>query len=126
MTTIDTTGDQPATLPIDPLDGRPGATESALRRSVAAARAARQITSRDDAAIAGAYAIAHSLDEAIAYGATLEVVVKGTTALRAYLAALNLTPASREDTPSVDPDPAAPDWLTGAAEVVDQADADPA
>jgi hypothetical protein len=116
-------------LPIDGVDPVDGTCEIALRRSVAAGRKSGLITSRDDAAVAAAAAVAHSLDTAISYGATLDVVVKGTTALRAYLAALNLTPASRDEDGyvNVDTDPSpAPDWLDGAAKVPDTADTGPA
>lgn len=106
-------------LDLDPLNGHPGPVTASLARSVAAARAAGRIAPLDEAAIGAATAIARSLDEAIGYGATLETVIKGTTALRAYLAALNLTPASRdEDGFSVDHgDPDTPDWVAGAATV---------
>jgi hypothetical protein len=118
-----TISDQPA-LDMDPLDGQVGATQAALLRSITAGRATRIITSRDDAAVAAALAIASSLDQAIAYGATLETVVKGTTALRAYLAALNLTPASRDEDAYVEHDEQGtdPDWVAGAGQVSHPAD----
>ena len=119
MTTAPAHIDQPP-LALDPLGGRAGPVAAALARSVAAARQAGRITGRDDAAVAATQAVAASLDQAIAYGATLETVVKGTTALRAYLAALNLTPASREDSTYDDDHDRTDDrpaWVDGAGQV---------
>lgn len=113
-------------------NGAVGPVEAALVRSVTAGRQARTITARDDAAVAAARSVARSLDQAIGFGATLETVIKGTTALRAYLAALNLTPASRDDESEAGPvdhtgdDTPGPDWVAGAAAIPNPADTGPA
>lgn len=108
---------------------RPGPAEQSLIDSVDAARRAKTLTPHDDAAVYAARAVARSLDQAIAYGAQLDAVIKGTTALRHWFTALNLTPAARErdnsfrDVPT-EPEHQGTDWTAdyGAPALVHTAD----
>lgn len=105
-----------------------GPAESTLLDSVAAAKRAHTLTPHDDAAIYAALAVARALDQSIRFGAQLDAVIKGTTALRHWYTALNLTPAARErdnswrDVPT-EPDTDQTDWTGefGAATVGDPA-----